>query len=98
MKNADACFLWHMRQPSSTDPVGGSARRPWVRLHATKAHFEVSQKPQIEFLAPILSTSLRRMDKGLTRPAYNCILHNSPLHEKRRDYNHWHVELATKLT
>ncbi len=42
MKTAHVCFLWHMHQPYYTDPVAGSASMPWVRLHATKAYFDMA--------------------------------------------------------
>ncbi|MGH7164318.1 MAG: galactose-1-phosphate uridylyltransferase, partial [Nitrospiraceae bacterium] len=51
-----------------------------------------------ELLARTLSECLRRMDHVLTRPAYNYILHTSPLHEKTGDFYHWHIELIPKLT
>jgi len=41
MRTARVCFLWHMHQPYYTDPVTGSASMPWVRLHATKAYFDM---------------------------------------------------------
>ena len=42
MKTVRVCFLWHMHQPYYTDPVAGSANMPWVRLHATKAYFDMA--------------------------------------------------------
>jgi len=42
MKTVRVCFLWHMHQPYYTDPVTGSASMPWVRLHATKAYFDMA--------------------------------------------------------
>ena len=42
MKTAHICFLWHMHQPYYTDPVAGSASMPWVRLHATKAYYDMA--------------------------------------------------------
>ena len=42
MKDVRLCFLWHMHQPYYTDPVSGSASMPWVRLHATKAYFDMA--------------------------------------------------------
>ena len=42
MKTIQFCFLWHMHQPYYTDPVTGSASMPWVRLHATKAYFDMA--------------------------------------------------------
>lgn len=70
----------------------------WLLPKRHAAYFEESQKSQFEFLAPILSESLRRMDKVLSRPPYNFILHSSPLHEKTCDYYHWHLEVIPKLT
>jgi alpha-amylase/alpha-mannosidase (GH57 family) len=42
MKNVHICFFWHMHQPYYTDPVAGSASMPWVRLHATKAYYDMA--------------------------------------------------------
>jgi alpha-amylase/alpha-mannosidase (GH57 family) len=42
MKRAHVCFVWHMHQPYYTDPVAGSASMPWVRLHATKAYYDMA--------------------------------------------------------
>ncbi|GKS66065.1 galactose-1-phosphate uridylyltransferase [Nitrospira sp.] len=70
----------------------------WILPKRHAAYFEDSQKAQFELLAPILSESLRRMDKVLAHPAYNFILHSSPLHEKTGDYYHWHLEIIPKLT
>jgi len=42
MKTARICFVWHMRQPYYTDPLSASASMPWVRLHATKAYFDMA--------------------------------------------------------
>ncbi|MDH5580170.1 MAG: galactose-1-phosphate uridylyltransferase, partial [Betaproteobacteria bacterium] len=70
----------------------------WILPKRHAGHFEESQKTQFEFLAPILSESLRRMDKVLARPAYNFILHSSPLHERTGEFYHWHLEIIPKLT
>ena len=69
----------------------------WILPKRHAGYFEESQKQQFEFLAPILSESLRRMDKVLARPAYNFVLHSSPLHEKTNDFYHWHLEIIPKL-
>jgi UDPglucose--hexose-1-phosphate uridylyltransferase len=70
----------------------------WILPKRHAAYFEESQKTQFEWLARILSESLRRMDRVLSNPAYNFILHTSPLHEKTGDFYHWHIELIPKLT
>jgi UDPglucose--hexose-1-phosphate uridylyltransferase len=70
----------------------------WILPKRHAAYFEESQKTQFELLASILSESLRRMDRVLSKPAYNFILHSSPLHEKTGEYYHWHMEIMPKLT
>ncbi|WP_447974314.1 galactose-1-phosphate uridylyltransferase [Nitrospira sp. Kam-Ns4a] len=70
----------------------------WILPKRHAAYFEESQKTQFELLARMLSEALRRQDRVLARPAYNFILHSSPLHEKTGDFYHWHIELIPKLT
>lgn len=70
----------------------------WLLPKRHAAYFEESQKTQFEMLARALADCLRRMDRVLTKPAYNFILHNSPLHESTGDFYHWHIELIPKLT
>ena len=70
----------------------------WILPKRHAAYFEESQKTQFEMLARIMSDALRRMNRVLSTPAYNFILHNSPLHEKTGDFYHWHIELTPKLT
>ena len=41
---------------------------------------------------------LVRMNRTLDRPAYNLIIHSSPLSDEIGEYYHWHVELIPKLT
>lgn len=70
----------------------------WILPKRHAGYFEESQKSQFECLAPMLSECLRRMDKVLARPAYNFMLHSSPLHERTGDFYHWHLEIIPKLT
>ena len=70
----------------------------WILPKRHAGYFEECQKSQIEFLAPMLSESLRRMDKVLGRQPYNFVLHSSPLHENTGAFYHWHVEIIPKLT
>ena len=70
----------------------------WILPKRHAGYFQESQRNQFEFLAPILCESLRRMDKALSRPAYNFMLHTSPLHERTGDFYHWHLEIIPKLT
>ena len=49
-------------------------------------------------MAYILRTTIRKLDKVLERPAYNFIIHSSPVQDAPLPYYHWHVEIIPKLT
>ena len=77
MKTARICFLWHMHQPYYTDPVAGSASMPWVRLHATKAYYDMayglekfpSVKATFNF-TPSLLRQLQEIGSGAVRDLF----------------------------
>lgn len=77
MKTAHICFLWHMHQPYYTDPVAGSASMPWVRLHATKAYYDMayglekfpSVKATFNF-TPSLLRQLQEIGSGAVRDLF----------------------------
>ncbi len=70
----------------------------WILPKQHRASFENVQKPQVENLARILQDVLKRLDSVLEHPAYNFIIHSSPLQENHEEYYHWHVEIMPKLT
>ncbi|MDX9715245.1 MAG: galactose-1-phosphate uridylyltransferase [Dissulfurispiraceae bacterium] len=49
-------------------------------------------------LAEILQRVLKQLDKVLSYPPYNFIIHTSPFKDEVNDYYHWHIELVPKLT
>lgn len=58
-------LVWHMHQPSYRDPANGQLALPWVRLHATRAYFDMvwllEQHPEIRAtfnLVPVLVEQL----------------------------------------
>ncbi|MBI5598703.1 MAG: galactose-1-phosphate uridylyltransferase [Deltaproteobacteria bacterium] len=71
----------------------------WILPKFHESHFENSQKHHYENLAVLFSDVLRRMDKVLSSPPYNFILHTAPV--KNGDsipHYHWHFEIMPKLT
>jgi alpha-amylase/alpha-mannosidase (GH57 family) len=77
MKTVQLCFLWHMHQPYYTDPVAGTASMPWVRLHATKAYFDmaylIEQFPSIRAtfnFTPSLLVQLQELASGSVRDLF----------------------------
>ena len=53
---------------------------------------------QIQDLAKILKSTLQRINEVLYQPAYNFIIHTSPLNVEHREGFHWHIEIMPKLT
>ena len=41
---------------------------------------------------------LQRMNRVLTDPPFNFMLHTAPLREPPLDHYHWHLEVIPKLT
>jgi alpha-amylase/alpha-mannosidase (GH57 family) len=77
MKTVQLCFFWHMHQPYYTDPVAGTASMPWVRLHATKAYFDmaylIEQFPSIRAtfnFTPSLLVQLQELASGSVRDLF----------------------------
>ena len=70
----------------------------WILPKRHSASFDETQKFEVEGLARIFSDTFRRLDRVLRMPAFNYILHTSPLRESTHDFYHWHIEIIPKLT
>jgi len=70
----------------------------WLLPKGHQSAFEESQKHEYQQLAAIWKDILTRLDRILDHPAYNSIIHSSPLPEASNDYYHWHIEIIPKLT
>jgi UDPglucose--hexose-1-phosphate uridylyltransferase len=70
----------------------------WILPKNHQSAFEDSRKYEFEQLASILKDMLTRLDKVLDLPAYNFIVHTSPIPDTVNDYYHWHFEIMPKLT
>ena len=70
----------------------------WITPKKHLSAFEEAQKHEFEQFAAILKDMLMRLDKVLDFPAYNHIIHTSPINETVNDYYHWHMEIMPKLT
>ena len=46
----------------------------------------------------MLKDNLARLDVVLDRPAYNLMIHTSPIGEETNEHYHWHIEIIPKLT
>ncbi len=70
----------------------------WIVPKTHRSAFEESQKDEFEQLAAMLKEMLSRLDKVLDSPAFNFVVHTSPLPDVSNDYYHWHLEIMPKLT
>ena len=70
----------------------------WILPKRHESAFENATSSVYENLARMLGSVLRKAVRVLDDPAYNLVVHSSPLQEDTHDYYHWHVELIPKLT
>jgi UDPglucose--hexose-1-phosphate uridylyltransferase len=70
----------------------------WILPKKHISSFTGSSNEEYRDLAGILQNVLRRIDRALSNPPYNYVIHTSPLRDERNEYYHWHIELAPKLT
>ncbi|HLI35310.1 MAG TPA: galactose-1-phosphate uridylyltransferase [Terriglobia bacterium] len=70
----------------------------WILPKAHQSAFEESKTHEYADLATMTKDMLMRLDQVLERPAYNYVIHTSPLLESSNDYYHWHMEIMPKLT
>ncbi len=70
----------------------------WLLPRQHSSAFENHQSPIYASLARLLRDLLRRLDAVLNRPAYNYVVHTSPIGEEINEHFHWHIEMMPKLT
>ncbi|HEU4413956.1 MAG TPA: galactose-1-phosphate uridylyltransferase [Candidatus Angelobacter sp.] len=69
----------------------------WIMPKRHESSFENSPSTLYENLARILRTVLNKAVQVLDNPAYNLIIHSSPVQENTHEYYHWHLEIIPKL-
>ncbi len=70
----------------------------WILPKQHESAFENSPPELYENLARMLKSLLVRSIHVLGDPAYNLVLHTSPIQDNTNDYYHWHLEIIPKLT
>jgi UDPglucose--hexose-1-phosphate uridylyltransferase len=70
----------------------------WILPKQHGAFFEDTAAATYPHLARALKRLLLRAEQLLDRPAYNFVLHTSPMREETELYYHWHIEYMPKLT
>ena len=69
----------------------------WILPKNHNSHYENIQKNEVEELGTVLKTILLKLEKALDRPAYNYIIHTSPLDTPMLPHYHWHMEIIPRL-
>jgi UDPglucose--hexose-1-phosphate uridylyltransferase len=70
----------------------------WILPARHRAAFEESDVDELRALAGVLGDFLRRMNRALSDPPFNFMLHTAPFREAALDHFHWHLEIIPKLT
>lgn len=70
----------------------------WIMPKRHSPYFCHMEDREKSSLAWILKQTLIRLKKVLSDPAYNYIIHSSPLDEVNKESYHWHIEIMPKLT
>ncbi len=70
----------------------------WILPRVHQSAFAESLKHEFEQFAIMLKDMLTRLDQVLEHPAYNFVIHTSPLPNSSNDHYHWHMEIMPKLT
>jgi UDPglucose--hexose-1-phosphate uridylyltransferase len=70
----------------------------WILPKSHQGAFHTTTPRDLSGLAEILLSTLRRVKWVLNDPAYNFMLHTTPINGTQHQQYHWHVELIPKLT
>ncbi len=77
-----------------------AAYETWILPKQHQSHFETIEEHKIVSFASLLKDVLFRIKTHLNDPAYNFMLHTSPLRAPGDEfpYYHWRLEIAPKIT
>ena len=70
----------------------------WLLPKVHSSSYENNQSSMYASLARMMKDTMMRLDAALDRPAYNFMIHTSPIGEEINDHYHWHIEIIPKLT
>jgi len=70
----------------------------WILPTTHRSAYEDAGPEEIRGLAAIVREFLGRMNRVLSDPPFNFMLHTAPLREPPLDHYHWHLEIIPKLT
>lgn len=70
----------------------------WILPKRHLSSFEETPPSQLGRLAELLKGMLMRLDRAVTHPPFNMVIHTAPCDQSRTDFYHWHIEIMPRLT
>jgi UDPglucose--hexose-1-phosphate uridylyltransferase len=70
----------------------------WLLPKRHISNYSGATNEEYRDLAGLLQDILRRLDRALSHPPYNFVIHTSPFREEVNEFYHWHIEIMPKLT
>lgn len=69
----------------------------WILPKEHHSHFELINEEGLQHLALTLKILLQKINAALQFPAYNFVIHTSPVQEAPLSHYHWHIEFMPRL-
>lgn len=70
----------------------------WLLPRKHQSRYVSMDEKEINSLAQILSSTMKRLESLLPNISYNIMLHTTPLRHISIEYYHWHFEIVPKIT
>ncbi|MEW6025860.1 MAG: galactose-1-phosphate uridylyltransferase [Planctomycetota bacterium] len=70
----------------------------WILPKQHLTHYEMIPPHLIPSLASIAKKVFQKLEKALSHPAYNMLVHTTPFTMDETEYYHWHIEIIPRIT
>ena len=70
----------------------------WIIPKEHQASFGSISVEDSKRFAKVLKETLFKLYSKLNDPAYNFVIHTSPIKDEGEDYYHWHLQIIPRLT
>ncbi len=70
----------------------------WILPKKHASFYEQSTDLELQALAKILLSIMKRLNVVLENPPYNILIHNAPFNYKYHESYHWHIEIMPRST
>lgn len=70
----------------------------WIMPKQHLTHFENIPPHLLPALASISKKVFVKLERALSNPAYNTLIHSTPYNMEENEYYHWHIEIIPRIT